>query len=231
MPRTGRIAPGGVVFHVLNRRVDRKTLFHREADYRVFEQVLIEALSWVPIRICAYCIMPNHFHMVLWPSRDGELSNFMHRATLTHAARWKANKESSGEGHLYQNRFKSFPVQSDQHYLNVVRYVERNALRANLVKRAEEWEFSSLWRRENIPAETDPILSPGPVGLPADWLERVNRPETAAELEAVRASVCRGRPYGTERWRNKTARALDIESTLRPRGRPRKRRRKSLKED
>lgn len=222
MPRTGRIAPGGMVFHVLNRRVDRKTLFHCDADYRVFEQVLIETLTWVPIRICAYCLMPNHFHMVLWPSRDGELSNFMHRACLTHAARWKANKDSSGNGHLYQNRFKSFAVQSDPHYLNVVRYVERNALRAHLVNRAEEWEFSSLWRRENIPAEADPILSPGPVDLPDDWLERVNRPETAAELEAIRASVCRGRPYGTEWWRNKTARALDIESTLRPRGRPKK---------
>ena len=222
MPRSARVAPGGMVFHVLNRRVDCKTLFHCDADYRAFEKVLREAGTLVGIRICAYCLMPNHWHMALWPSRDGELSSFMHRLTLTHAVRWKVHNSSMGKGHLYQNRFKSFPVQSDEHYLTVVRYIERNALRANLVERAEEWHYSSLWRRRTHPVGDDPLVSAGPVDLPDDWVERVNRPETSAELEALRASVRRGNPYGTESWQKETARELDLESSRRPRGRPKK---------
>lgn len=222
MPRTARIAPAGMVFHVLNRGVDRKTLFHNYADYRAFEEILKEAISLFKILLCAYCLMPNHWHLVLWPLLDSELSRFMHRVTLTHAARWKAHNNSVGEGHLYQNRFKSFPVQSDEHYLTVVRYVERNALRANLVERAENWPFSSLWRRGKHTGTNDPLVSPGPVKLPLDWVACVNRPETPEELDALRSSILRGRPYGTQSWQQQTGCKLDLKSSFRPRGRPRK---------
>jgi putative transposase len=221
MPRSARIAPGGMVFHALNRRVERRTLFHYEADYFVYEDVLRETLALSEMRLCAYCLMPTHWHMVLWPRCDGEMSQFLHRLSGTHAANWKARHGTTGEGHLYQNRFKSFPVQSDAHYFRVVRYVERNALRANLVQRAEDWRYSSLWRRERS-LENDELLSAGPVSLPVDWIHRVNQPETAAELEALRGSVRRGNPYGAERWRQQTAHELGLESSLRPRGRPKK---------
>lgn len=220
MPRTARVAPGGMVFHVLNRSVDRKTLFHDATDFLVFEQMLVKAVEVVGIRLCAYCLMPNHWHMVLWPSRDGQMSRFMHRLTLTHTIRWKTRYDAVGHGHLYQNRFKSFPVQSDEHYLTVVRYVERNPLRANLVERAEDWPFSSLRRR--VFGTEDILLSAGPVSLPLDWVERVNRPGTAAELEALRASANRGTPYGSDDWQMETARELALESSMRPRGRPQK---------
>jgi putative transposase len=211
-----------MVFHVLNRGVDRKTLFHNDGDYRAFEEVLKEGVARHLIRLCAYCLMPNHWHLVLWPSRDRQLSCFMHHVTTTHAVRWKMRNDSAGEGHLYQNRFKSFPVQTDAHYLNVVQYVERNALRANLVERAEEWRFSSLWRRETREAASSSFLSTGPVHLPEDWVERVNRPEASGELEALRTSVRWGKPYGTKAWQKKTGRELDLGSSLCPRGRPRK---------
>jgi putative transposase len=209
-----------MVFHVLNRRADRKTLFYTDSDYRAFEMVLEEVVAFVGIRLCAYCLMPNHWHLVLWPLRNHEMSCFMHRVTVTHSMRWKTYHDTIGTGHLYQSRYKSFPVQSDEHYLTVVRYVERNALRANLVERAEDWPFSSLWRRQTSTIEDDPLLSPGPFELPDDWVERVNRADTSAELEALRRSLRQGKPYGEASWIKKTSRELEL--AVRPRGRPRK---------
>lgn len=222
MPRSRRLAPGGTVFHVLNRRVDRKILFRERSDYRAFETVLREARAIVPVRICAYILMPNHWHLVLWPINDGELSTFMHRVTVTHTARWRLHNGSRGEGHLYQGRYKSFPAESDDHYLTVVRYVERNALRARLVERAEDWPFSSLWRRDARLATGDSLLSAGPLERSDAWIEHVNESERAEQVESIRASIQRGSPYGTERWRKTTASKLGIESSLRARGRPRK---------
>ena len=136
MPRTARVAPGGMVFHVLNRGVARMQLFEKAADYQAFEQVLRDTLDQSPMRICAYAVMPNHWHLLLWPECDGELASFMQRLTITHVRRWQEHRGYAGLGHVYQGRYKSFPVESDEHFWVVARYVERNALRANLVLRA-----------------------------------------------------------------------------------------------
>jgi putative transposase len=143
MPRTARVAPGGLVFHVLNRGVARMQLFEKPADYQAFEQVLRETLDESSMRICAYTVMPNHWHLLLWPECDGELARFMQRLTITHVRRWQQHRGYAGLGHVYQGRYKSFPVESDEHFWVVARYVERNAQRANLVLRAEEWRWSS----------------------------------------------------------------------------------------
>jgi putative transposase len=128
-----------------------------------------------------------------------------------------------GAGHLYQGRFKSFPVAQDDHFLRVCRYVERNAARAGLVRRAEVWRWCSLWQRAQEPRPEKWLLSAWPVVVAeADWVREVNRPQTEAELEALRRSVQRGQPYGEELWAERVARRLGLESTLRPRGRPRK---------
>ena len=132
---------------MLNRAVGRRTLFEKEYDYRAFERIIDQTLRTCRMRICAYCLMPNHWHFVLWPERDGDLSAFMQQMTNTHVKRWKAHFHETGLGHLYQGRFKSFPVQTDEYFYQAVRYVERNALRANLVSRAEDWPWSSLARR------------------------------------------------------------------------------------
>ena len=147
MGRPLRAAAGGIIYHVLNRANGRQVMFETPQDYQLWENVLLEAREHVPVRILAYCVMPNHWHLVLWPRGDGDLSRFMAWLTLTHTQRWHAQHQSVGTGHLYQGRFKSFPVQTDEHFLTVCRYVERNALRAKLVKRAESWQWSSLWRR------------------------------------------------------------------------------------
>jgi putative transposase len=222
MPRTALAAPPGFVYHVLNRAVARLPLFQKEADYDAFERVLAEALITHPTRLLAYCLMPNHWHLVVWPERRGELTAFVRWLTHTHTMRWHTHYDTIGTGHLYQGRFKSFPIEQDDHMFAVLRYVERNALRANLIGRAEAWKWSSLWRRSRPEAMPAIPLADWPLPSPADWIERVNRPETEAELEALRRSVCRGTPFGSASWQEETARRLRIQFTLRPRGRPRK---------
>jgi putative transposase len=220
MPRTARIAPGGMVFHVLNRGVARMQLFEKSGDYEAFERVLAETLQEVPLRICAFCAMRSHWHMLCGPERDGDLAAFMQRLTITHVRRWQEHRHSVGLGHVYQGRYKSFPVEEDEHFLAVARYVERNALRANLVARAEEWRWSSLWRRCGGTAEQKAILAAGPLEVPHDWRERVNRPDNEKELEALRRSVQRGRPYGATEWQKRIAKRLGLESAYRSAGRP-----------
>jgi putative transposase len=221
MGRPHRISRGGYVYHVLNRANGRLPIFHKDADYLAFERILGEALEHVPgMRLLAYCLMPNHWHLVLWPRRDGELSDFGHWLTLTHTQRWHAHHRDMGTGHLYQGRFKSFPIEQDEHFLQVCRYVERNALRAGLVQRAEHWRWSSLWQRQQRDRLEQWILSDWPVPRPPDWLKVVNRSQREADLEAVRRSVQRGQPYGAQGWGKRVAQRLGLESTLRPRGRP-----------
>ena len=136
--------------------------------------------------------------------------------------RWHAHHHTAGTGHLYQGRFKCFPVEADDHLYTVLRYVERNALRANLVKRAEDWRWSSLWRRSCKDLAQRAILTDWPVAETADWVRRVNQAQTEAELTALRGAVMRGRPFGSDLWARRTAKRLGLEYTLRPRGRPRK---------
>lgn len=221
MPRTARVAPGGMVFHVLNRGVARMQIFEKTGDYQAFERVLTEVLHEAPMRICAYCLLPNHWHLLLWPEHDGDLARFMQRLTITHVRRWQENRHYVGLGHVYQGRYKSFPVEEDGHFLAVARYVERNALRANLTLRAEQWRWSSLWRRCQGSKEEKAILTAWPVGRPKNWIERVNRADNEKELEALRRSVQRGRPYGQLEWQRRVAKRLGLESAYRSAGRPR----------
>jgi putative transposase len=220
MPRRLRTAAGGYVYHVLNRAVGRATLFNKAGDYAAFVKVLGDAHEEVATRLVAFCLMPNHWHLVIWPRKDGELSRYLHWLTMTHTQRWHAHHHTVGTGPLYQGRFKSFAVQEDDHLWTVWRYVERNALRAGLVERAEQWPWSSLAMRER--GATPPWLSAGPLPLPRGWLEHVNGAETEAELEALRRCAKRGSPWGDEQWQRRAVEKLGLESTLRPRGRPRK---------
>jgi putative transposase len=222
MARKPRYAPGGIAYHVMNRTWGKIKLFDDDGDYDAFDRVLVEAAKRDPsVRLCAYCLMPNHFHLVLWPKSDGTLSRFMQWLTMTHAQRWHAHRHTGGRGHLYQSRFKSFPIQQDDHFLSVCRYVERNPLRARKVERAQDWRWSSLWARAAGPkAAMNGLLADWPVERPRDWTARVNRPQDPKELAALHVARDRGRPYGDERWSVKTAARLGIQSALRPIGRP-----------
>ena len=222
MPRSLRLSKGGIVYHVLNRANARMTIFEKDADYEAFEKVLAEAYERRPIRILDYCIMPNHWHMVLWPNEDEDLSAFLGWLTMTHTQRWHANRGTTGSGHLYQGRYKNFPIQEDGHLLTVCRYVAQNPVRAGLVDRAEKWRWSSLWRRVFGDDKAKELLNDGPFDRPTKWCEYVNRAESESTLIVLRKSVNRGRPFGDEGWLNKVANEFGMESTLRPRGRPKK---------
>lgn len=217
--RPGR-GTAGVPFHVLNRGVRRLTLFKESADYRTFLFCTTGALRQVPVRLLAFCLMPNHFHLVVQPAEDGQLSVFMKHLEGTHSKRWHVRRQTTGTGAVYQGRFKAFPIQSDRHFYTVCRYVERNALRAGLVQKAEDWPWGSLSQRcknsQYVPLSTWPIVQPD------DWIALVNGDEPRDHLNDVRQSVVTNRPFGAPSWAVATALDLGLESTLRPRGRPRK---------
>jgi putative transposase len=197
-------------------------IFADNGDYEAFEAILWQAVERSNTRLLAYCVMPNHWHLVVWPRKDDELSRFVGWLTLTHTQRWHAHRRSAGSGHVYQGRFKSFPVQADDHFYTLARYVERNALRAGLVRRAENWKWSSLFRWQRGSTEDKQLLATWPVSRRPSWIEHVNAPQTEAELQAVRRSIERGRPFGDDAWTQRAADNLVLETTLRPRGRPRK---------
>ena len=164
----------------------------------------------------SFVIMTNHFHMLLWPHDDGDLSRWMQWLMTSHVRRY--HRHYKGSGHVWQGRFKAFPVQSDEHYLTVLRYVERNPLRANTVERSQDWEWSSL--KPTTRSGPAGLLHDGPILKPAQWTRHVNGVETEAELKALRHSLARCTPFGDTSWQTKTAAMLGLESSLRPRGRP-----------
>ena len=223
MPRRLLRGTAGLVFHVMNRSANRLTLFSTAADYESFLRVTIEAVARVPIRLLAYCVMPNHWHLVVWSSADGDISRWLQWLTMTHAQRWRVAHESVGRGAVYQGRFRWVPVQSDGHLLRACRYVERNPVRAALVARAEYWRWSSLHERTHVGDCKNcarPELSEWPIPRPHSWVDFVNEGEAPTELSIVRRCVARGVPYGSSTWQESTARAIGI--PLSGRGRPKK---------
>jgi putative transposase len=222
MGRPKRADEGGLIHYVLNRANARMTIFEKDGDYEAFELVLEEAVDRTQTRLLAYCVMPNHWHLIVWPHQDGEVSRFVGWLTLTYTQRWHAHRHTRGSGHVYQGRFKSFPVQGDEHFLTACRYVERNALRADVVERAEDWRWCSLARQKLLTAGGASRLSAWPLERPRNWVELVNAAQTEAELSALPRSVRRGCPFGEASWSDQMVRRLGLEVTLCPQGRPKK---------
>lgn len=221
MPRHARIAPGGLVYHVLNRGVGRQDLFEDDADFAAFIRVLADVLREEPMRVCGFCLMRSHWHLVLWPQHDGQLARFMQRLTVTHVRRWAEYHKRVGWGSIYQGRYKSFPVQSDEHFLTVMRYVERNPVRANVRRKAQSWRWSSLGQLQFEDTTQTPLIpiARWPVERPKNWTDMVNKPMTAAEHDALERSLRHDRPFGSSTWVGRTETRFGM-PPLRPRGRP-----------
>jgi putative transposase len=217
MPRTARASVGGICYHVINRGNNRAEVFHKPEDYDAFVSTIAEACQRLPMRVLGYCVMPNHFHVVVWTFHDGDLSRWMQWLLTAHVRRYR--RHFGGSGHVWQGRFKGFPIESDDHLLGVLRYVERNPVRAELIENAEDWRWSSLGHWARRPTLLEP--HPGPVERGRNWVKRVNTPLSAADLHQIRHSVVRGTPLGSTSWVEATASRLGLEATLRPRGRPR----------
>ena len=219
MPRTARSTQSGTIYHVLNRGNGRMRIFREAGDYETFERVLAEGLERYPVELLSYCLMPDHWHLVVRPKTDKALGRWMGWVGVTHVRRHHERYQSRGDGHLYQGRYKSFPVAEDDYFLALCRYVEANALRAGLVERAEDWRWCGLWRRASGGLELP--LSPWPMERPRNWVAWVNRGLNDEQTDEIRTCVERGRPLGSETWVRRTAARLGLEFTLRGPGRPR----------
>lgn len=220
MPRIQRTDVGGYVYHVLNRANARVQIFDHDEDYQLFERILEEAVEKFALRLLAYCVMPNHWHLMLYPKHDGDLARFMGWLSNTHTRRWHSEKGTIGQGHLYQGRYKSFICQDDHHFLTLARYVERNAKKANLVKKAENWKWSSGWRREHGTAQQKQLISTWPVSVPRDYLPWLNEPQTEDEEKTIEQSIAKGNPFGGDSWVEKIVKIFNLGQTLRNVGRP-----------
>jgi putative transposase len=218
MPRTARAAAGGLVYHVLNRGNGRMKIFRTPEDYAAFVALLIDAKSRADVEVLGFCLMPNHWHLALRPKRDGDLAAFMSWLTNTHVKRYRSHYRQTS-GHLYQGRYKSFPVEVDEYFLALLRFVESNPRRAKLVKRAQDWPWSSLGCTRQIAQK---LLDEWPLERPRGWAALVNEPVSETDRAKILAGIVRGRPLGSDRWTAKTATRLGLSYTLNPRGRPKK---------
>jgi putative transposase len=172
MARSSRDTAPGQVHHVVNRGNRRKIIFHKRGDYLAFFTLLEEAVARFGMRLIAFCIMRNHFHLVLWPDEKVSISAFMHWLTSTHVRRYHAHYQLTGTGHLYQARYRNDVCRDTRGVLAVIRYVEGNPLAAGLVSRAQDWEWSSL--RVRVNGDEAGLLAPGPIELPKNWTTYVN---------------------------------------------------------
>lgn len=200
MGRAPRIDLADHVYHVINRSNGRAQFFHSERDYSDFEYLLNEMREQYAMRILAYVLMPNHWHLLLYPTHDGSLSKSMHWLSTSHAHRHHARMDTVGHGHLYQGRYKSFLIQEDQHLLTVLKYIERNPVRAKLCKNIEAWTWGSGYRRNSSVLKQRALLTDSPVDLPRDYRTWINQAEPSEELESVRLSVNKEVPYAESTW-------------------------------
>jgi REP-associated tyrosine transposase len=204
----------------MNRANRRDVIFWNDLDFAAFERVLFQAKSRFEMPLFDFVIMSNHWHLVVRPTAERQLSRFMHWLTMTHTQRWHCAHGTSGTGALYQGRYKALPVQSDRHFLTVAKYVERNPVRASLVDRVEDWRWSSAWHVFNNCDQGR--LDDWPLTRPDRWSDLVNEPQNQIDLSKVREAITRSAPIGNARWTRAMVAELGLIRTIRPQGRPRK---------
>ena len=226
MPRPLRPIDDGLVYHVINRGNNRQDVFQKPADFQAFVAALAELKQRKPFELYGYCLLNNHFHLLLRPT-GATISRIMQSLLVSHTQRYHRHYRSGG--HVWQGRFKSPVIQNDEHLLTVLRYIEANPLRAKLVKRADRYPWSSypvhgLGEADELVDSliTYEELSPLAKVRQRKWAQQVHRPIDEASLDAIRRSSATGLPYGDSAWVKRLARRLELDLTIRPRGRPRK---------
>ncbi len=162
MPRNARIITDDGIYHILNRGNGLQQVFHKDADYKAFITLLREALVRHRIALYAYCLMPNHFHLLVKAVAGEDLSRCMQWLMTTHVRRYHTHYQSSG--HLWQGRYKSIPVEDDEYFLTVACYIEENPVRAGLVETSANWYWSS--HRERCGLACESMLGDLPLVLP-----------------------------------------------------------------
>lgn len=219
MPRAPRKIVAGESYHVLNRAAPRVKLFAEEGDYNDFVSALAQASQLYPVEVLAYCLMPDHWHLVLRPQKPAALAEFMGWLGVTHVRRHQS-RHGNRSGQLYHGRYKSFPVQADQHLVDLCQFVESNPVRKNLVKRAAKWDYSSLADREAKKPRVNLVKLP--TRLPRKWETLVDEPMNKSVTDHIKTSITRSRPLGDAAWTRSSASRHGLVHTLNPIGRPRK---------
>ena len=219
MSRPKRIEKGMMLYHVSNHTWKHLRVFGSKANRQLFVEAMSQVQQRVPVRIVSYCILKDHWHILLWMNRVPRLSEFMKRLLVMHSQRWHSIHNSLGGGTLYTGRYKSFPVQKS-HCCSVMRFIESHPVRSGEVDNPLDWEFGSYFCRYE---DTPPLeLSQPPNACGSNYRQLVKRGSPQKDLAAIRNSIKRGAPYGDPAWVARTAKALELESTLRRRGRPSK---------
>lgn len=219
MPRHARISPDGYVQHVINRGDHRETIFHKPADFAAFIALMVEAADRIAMRLVAYCVMRNHFHLLLWPHRGSDLPAYMQVLMNLHIQRYLRHYPPASSGHIYQGRYRNVIVQRGADVLKVARYVEANPVAAGLVGRAEDYEWSSLSRLADDPGR--PMLDPTLVTRSAEWRRFVNEPSSPESVGHIEQCIRRGCPIGDAAWTDRIVVEHGLEHTIRGKGRPR----------
>jgi putative transposase len=227
MGRLPRLIADGLVYHALNRGNNRDTVFHHTEDFQAFLDALAQTKERYPFRLFAFCLLSNHFHLVLQPDKGQSISRILQSLTVAHT--WRFHKQHGSSGHVWQGRFKSPVIAEDGHLLTVLRYVESNPLRAGLVRDLAAYPWSSY--PVHGLGQSMALLDEAPVWARLGqteavreryWQKWVHTPLTEKELAAVRRAVSTGRPYGKDAWVPRMAQRLGLDLAPRPRGRPRK---------
>jgi putative transposase len=220
MPRLARVDVGNEIYHVINRAVGRTQIYKAPSDYQMFLDCMKEVKALTDMRILAYIIMPNHWHLVLWPQEDKDLSKFMHLLTNRHTRNVHVRTKTIGHGPLYQGRYKSFIVDSDNYLKTLIKYVEQNPVRANLVNKCQDWRWGSAYVRTKGTNEQKKLLNEGPVPLPQPYVTWINSVEKEDQIKTIRYSINKGVPYGRETWVDMMIDKYNLETTKRGVGRP-----------
>jgi putative transposase len=225
MPRPLRPIADGLIYHVINRGNNRQNVFETAGDFTAFLKAIADLKERKAFDLFGYCLMSNHIHLLIGP-RKGSISRIVQSLLVSHTQRYHLFHKSSG--HVWQGRFKSPVIQDDEHLLAVLRYIEANPVRANMVKQAGDYPWSSigfhgLGRADPLvdPAPAYDALSPYAAVRQRLWRSYVD--ETCdEELAAIRRSTAIGLPYGSPAWVEKLSKRTKIDLEIRPRGRPRK---------
>jgi putative transposase len=220
MARQPRVDVPNIPYHVINRAVGRLKIFTSEKDYQLFVDLLTEAREKTGMNIFAFTIMPNHWHLVLFPENTGDMKRFMHLLTNAHTRKVHTITKTTGTGPLYQGRYKSFMINDDVHLLTVIKYVERNPVRAGITKLVEDWKWGSGRIRRYGTAKQKQLLSEGPTVLPRNYYSWVNAADKEDVIKQLRTSVNKGTPFGSDDWVNTMVDTHHLGATLRGSGRP-----------
>ncbi len=192
MPTRQRADHEGPTYHVVNRAVFGQLLYQDFGEYLAYVRLMAWGLKHSPIELFAFCLMPNHLHLLLRTPGESDMSDFMHRLTMTHALRLRGWRGTRGRGAVYQSRFRASLVATDSYFYRALRYVERNPVRAKFVDRVEDWMWSSA---SPVGMLQGIRLAPWPLPRPRDWKSFVNDVEPQQQLDFMRLRVQRREPF------------------------------------